>query len=351
LKYLIKLSIFIKIYKGGIYMNLKKPINFYVIFIILGLFLSFIALEASYLINLIENPSYERDDDLDGVPDCWFLITNYPNDYYLDSQEIVFGDLSLKIETYCHPGQYVGAGGSNMYYDVMSNTTYTISYYVKTDHPDYVFFHPTAWELDADGKGIRQQYTYIPLSPGWQRKEFTFTTSPYTAEIILNVVVYANFSQTVEDWKEGEFYTSWIDGVQLEEGTTASPFHITYVSCPRVLPATIDIDPNTLELKSEGEKVSCYIELPEGFEVGDIDVSTILLEDTIPAELEPFKIGDHDLDGIPDLMVKFDRQDLIDYLISIGVQDGDEVELTVTGALYDGASFEGSSTIRVINGY
>ena len=331
-------------------MKRKRQISFPVLVFTLGFLLILMASEPSN-INLIENPSYERDDDLDNRPDCWILITNYPNDYYLDNQEIVFGDLALKMETYCHPGQYVGAGGSSMYYDVKPNTTYTISYYVKTDHPDYTFFHPTAWELDANGNGIRQQYTYIPLSPGWQRKEFTFTTSPDTVEIIQTVVVYANFSQTVEGWKEGEFYTSWIDGVQLEENSTASPFHITFISCPQVLPATIDIDPDTLALHSEGEMITCYIELPEGFDVNDIDVSTILLDDTIYAELEPTYIGDHDIDGIPDLMVKFDRQAVIDYLINIGVQDGDEVELTITGELFDGASFEGSDTIRVIDGY
>ena len=331
-------------------MKRKRQIRFSVFFFILGLLLILMASEPSN-INLIENPSYERDDDLDSRPDCWILIENYPTDYYLDSQETVFGDLSLKMETYCHPGQYVGAGGSVQYYDVKPNTTYTISYYVKTDHPEYAFFRPTAWEYDADGNGIQQQYTTIPLSPGWQRKEFTFTTSPYTYEILQTVVVYGNFTQTTPGWKEGEFYTSWIDGVQVEEDTTASPFHITFISCPQVLPATIDIDPDTLALHSEGEVITCYIELPEAFDVNDIDVSTILLDDTIYAELEPTKIADHDIDGIPDLMVKFDRQAVIAYLVSMGVQDGDEVELTITGEFYDGASFEGSDTIRVIDGY
>jgi hypothetical protein len=237
------------------------------------------------------------------------------------------------------------------YYDVKPNTTYTISYYVKTDHPEYTFFRPTAWELDAEGNGIQQQYTTIPLAPGWQRKEFTFTTSPNTVEILQTVVVYANFTQTTPAWKEGEFYTSWIDGVQVEESSTASPFHITFVSCPQVLPAAIDIDPDTLTLHSEGEMITCYIELPEGFDVNDIDVSTILLDDAIYAELEPTKIADHDIDGVPDLMVKFDRQAVIAYLISMGYQDGVEVELTISGELYEGASFEGSDTIRVIDGY
>ena len=72
----------------------------------------------------------------------------------------------------------------------------------------------------------------------------------------------------------------------------------------------------------------------------------MLLEDTIPASLSPIEIGDDDDDGIPDLMVKFDRQALIDYL---GDTTGD-VTLTVTGELIDETQFSGSDTITVISG-
>ena len=72
----------------------------------------------------------------------------------------------------------------------------------------------------------------------------------------------------------------------------------------------------------------------------------MLLEDTITAESSPIEIGDNDNDGIPDLMVKFDRQALIDYLDDI---TGD-VTLTVTGELIDETQFSGSDTITVISG-
>jgi len=113
--------------------------------------------------------------------------------------------------------------------------------------------------------------------------------------------------------------------------------------------AAIDIDPDTLNLQSEGKWITCYIELPEGYDVSDIDASTILLESVIPAELHPTEIGDYDDDGIADLMVKFDRQDVIDYLESMGVEDNDEVELIVSGELIDATEFEGTDTIRVID--
>ena len=113
---------------------------------------------------------------------------------------------------------------------------------------------------------------------------------------------------------------------------------------PAVIEALIDIDPDTLNLQSHGNWITAYIELPEGYDVNDIDISTILLEDTILAELEPTEVGDNDNDGIADLMVKFDRS-----AVEAILEPAEEVELTVTGELNDGTAFEGSDIIQVIN--
>ncbi len=107
--------------------------------------------------------------------------------------------------------------------------------------------------------------------------------------------------------------------------------------------ATIDFDPNTLNKKSKGKWVVVYIELPEGYNVADIIISSILLEGTIPAEPWPYNIGDEDKDGIPDLMVKFKRSDVIAIL-----PNGDDVIINVTGQVGD-VTFEGFDIIRVIN--
>ena len=122
-----------------------------------------------------------------------------------------------------------------------------------------------------------------------------------------------------------------------------------------VMPAFIDIDPDTLNLESNGEWLTAYIELPEGYDVGDINVSTINLLDSIPVDpTAPATIGDCDGDGISDLMVKFNRTAVIIYL---GTEDVTEDETgtdyyeesTITGELTDGTPFEGSDTIRVID--
>jgi len=336
-------------------MKLKKQNSLLIILITLSLLLTQMPFEAGDSTNLLENPSLNVDANLDGVPDCWNLIENYPNDYYFDYEEKYDGTVSLKIETYCHPSSpghvyRVGAGGVARMLEVEPNTTYTVSCYVKTERPDVVDFLAGTWEYDADGINLGQHYRYITLYPGWQRAVFTFTTFETAVKMSLVMDVHARFAEPVYDWKVGEFYTSWIDAVQLEMSDTVSPFHIDFPTCPGVtLSATLNIGPDTLNLKSQGQRITCYIELPEGFNPEDIDFSTTMLSDTVPAELEPTEIGDYDGDDIIERMVKFNRQTLINYLVGLGVQHKDEVVLTIAGTLNDGTPFEGKDTIRVIN--
>jgi len=119
----------------------------------------------------------------------------------------------------------------------------------------------------------------------------------------------------------------------------------------QVVEATIDIEPDTLNLKSKGKWITAYIELPEGYDVADIDATTVLLNDTVPAVTDPKYdfvsdpgeyITDNDDDGILERMVKFDRS-----AVQTILEVGDEVEITVTGEVA-GTPFEGSDIIRVI---
>jgi len=116
---------------------------------------------------------------------------------------------------------------------------------------------------------------------------------------------------------------------------------------------TVDVNPNTLNLKSKGRWITTHIELPESYNVSNIDRSTILLNDTIPVDSfwldKPLEsvIGDYGNDGITDLRVKFDRQALIEYLKTKGITDA-EVTLVITGEA-NGKSFEVADTIKVID--
>lgn len=120
---------------------------------------------------------------------------------------------------------------------------------------------------------------------------------------------------------------------------------------PLKIPATLDIDPNSLNLRSKGRWITAYIELPEGYDVADIDVSSIFLNETIPVDPSaPIAVGDYDHDTIPDLMVKFDRAKVISYVLgNIDIEERfTTVTLTITGKLYDGTPFQGSDTIKII---
>jgi len=106
--------------------------------------------------------------------------------------------------------------------------------------------------------------------------------------------------------------------------------------------ADIELRPRTLNRESEGRWIVAYIELPQGHDVYDIDRSSILLEGSIPARPHPYRFGDHDRDGVPDLMVKFRRSEVIGIL-----PEGEEVPVTISG-IVGTTSFEGMDTIRVI---
>jgi hypothetical protein len=106
----------------------------------------------------------------------------------------------------------------------------------------------------------------------------------------------------------------------------------------------IDIDPDTLNLKSNGRWITCYIEPQNGSDPAEINISTILLNGTIPAEEHPATVGDYDNDSLPDLMVKFNRSD-VQKIVTVGNQVG----LFVEGYYNNGTYFNGSDIIRVIN--
>jgi len=112
--------------------------------------------------------------------------------------------------------------------------------------------------------------------------------------------------------------------------------------------ATVDIDPDTLNPGSQGNFVTAYIELPEGWDVVEIDVSTVTLEvvgvdGSVPAAPSPTAVGDEDEDGIPDRMVKFNREAVVALL------DGwtGDITFRVKGEV-SGSAFAGTDSITLL---
>lgn len=116
-----------------------------------------------------------------------------------------------------------------------------------------------------------------------------------------------------------------------------------------VISAIVDMRPEILNLKSNDKEVTAYIELSGGYDSSNIDFSTIMLNNTIPTELDSVEIGDYDNDTLPDLAARFNRTAVKEYLLeNCEVTGLSQVILTVTGKLQDGTPFKGSCVIKVI---
>jgi hypothetical protein len=109
-----------------------------------------------------------------------------------------------------------------------------------------------------------------------------------------------------------------------------------------VVEAVVDLDPDVINVSNRAPWLTAYIEVP-GFDPASIDPSTLRLQGAVPAEAKPMIVGDHDANGIPDLMVKFSRQAL-DPLLTPGAN-----RLDVTFSLVTGEALEGQDEVRVIN--
>ncbi len=101
--------------------------------------------------------------------------------------------------------------------------------------------------------------------------------------------------------------------------------------------ATVDIDPDTLNLGSQGQWITVYVMIETDYD-GVIDVGTVILDDTVPADW-----GEIQEDGR--LMIKFVRTAVIDLI----PEDVNEVTLMVSGEFTNGMQFSGWDTISIVN--
>ena len=222
-----------------------------------------------------------------------------------------------------------------------------LTIYVEEPEPLLVTDLPNVELVSADPTVTSINVTSLNLSEVNETYKPEECTTPQSAYMV-NSTGAGNFTLKFTDIPNANIIivykinatNQWID---LGATTTADTVTFTMsvedppvVFCPGTLPASIRIEPETLNLASKGV-FTAFIQLPEGYDVADINVTTVVCEG---APAVRGMVSEEDMDTY---IAKFNRQELVNVAV------GDAVELTVTGNLYDGAPFEGSDTIRVMD--
>ena len=182
----------------------------------------------------------------------------------------------------------------------------------------------------AEGKVSRLYYNW-DLGDG----------SPPSSEVIVDHV-----------YSSSGTYTARLT-VTDEQGDSGNDTAVITVEEEQVpMTVEIDIDPDTLNLKSKGKWITVYVEI-SGADPRDIIADSVLLNDTLSPENdtkygfvtnESSFIMDNDGDGIEERMFKFDRS-----AVQAMVSPAENVTLVVTFEMTDGSEHSGSDTIRVID--
>jgi hypothetical protein len=115
------------------------------------------------------------------------------------------------------------------------------------------------------------------------------------------------------------------------------------------LRATVDIKPETLGKKSEGKPVIAFIELPEGHDAGDIEISSVRLcrgtdpcaNGVAPGSTPPARV----VGGR--LRVGFDRAAVL--ALVADVTPPATLTFTVSGRLSSGRPFSGSDSVMLVS--
>ncbi len=106
----------------------------------------------------------------------------------------------------------------------------------------------------------------------------------------------------------------------------------------------VDVRPNTLHANSRSQYVTCYITPAEGYCAKDINAGVVTLEG-VP--ILPDQIGyvDVNLDGICELMVKFDKSAVLGQLPTYTCHD---YPVTIAGSFLDGMAFTGTDLVHIV---
>lgn|GEM_PF-5941782 len=233
-------------------------------------------------------------------------------------------DYASEVRIYADDGVPEGSPGTLIDWWVGDLSTYPW----PGIYENLVYFDPPRGDVNCDAFFISYyQQSILPIYP------------------LLGMDYNPTHVSTGNDW--GKYNGVW--GVFPSDG--AMDFGIDVKVCYELplIEATIEFVPPVLNLNSNGQSVKCFIELPEGFDVQDIDLTTVATTAIGDVLLtDPLYCEGGSSQG-PDVMkVTFNRQELIVTLLGKGYESGQFVKLTVTGRLFNNTPFMGSDLIELV---
>jgi subtilase family protein/HYDIN/CFA65/VesB family protein/fervidolysin-like protein len=176
----------------------------------------------------------------------------------------------------------------------------------------------------------------ISAAPAW------LSAAPESG--VIPALAYAQIPVTMDatELEEGDYTGS----LTFSSNDPASPviavdilFHVA-----TFLATETSVEPNTLNLDSNGKWMIARVEIPEMYSPADVVIETVRFNGVVPADTDRFYLDrDFNDNGIPDVKFVFDRSAIEDILTP-----GEEVVVTITGEVRDTAHFVGTDTIRVI---
>lgn len=185
------------------------------------------------------------------------------------------------------------------------------------------------------GKQVHHVFSLLKRRSKRELRKWRRQTHPVldTTSVLLLMILVVSGSWLVAPYFQLGSFSYFSDSEWTE---------VTFTTGQWVIEVEIDIDPDTLNLGSQGTwtTVYAYIKPSGDYSASDVKVSTVVLERIIPADW-----GDVQEENC--FMAKFNRTSVINYLIGKGYEGGDAVTLTVTGQFTDGMSFQGNDTISL----
>jgi len=117
---------------------------------------------------------------------------------------------------------------------------------------------------------------------------------------------------------------------------------------PSDIKATVEIHPQKINCKSNGKWITVFISLSSTYDVHEIMIDSILLDNLLGPQLKPFDYVDINGDSNLELMVKFDRAAFIEHLI-MDNEPEQYNNIIITGNLGDAKNFQGSCLIELLH--